>query len=104
MNRIHRNSIISAVLAEAYIILVVVVIEFIQNTILSAKPEGTILIPMLMLSLFVLSAAVMGYLFLAQPVQLYLDGKKKEAILQFVYTTGAFAITAILLLLMGLLM
>jgi heme O synthase-like polyprenyltransferase len=86
------------VLAEAYIVFIVFVIDFIQHQILRQQPEGTILIPMLMLSVFVLSAAIMGFLFLAQPIQLYLDGKKKEAVHLFLYTTAAFAAITILVL------
>jgi hypothetical protein len=41
--------------------------------------EETILIPIAMLSLFVLSALFMGLCFLYQPVQMFLDGQKKEA-------------------------
>jgi len=43
---------------------------------------------MAMLSLFTLSAAVMGYLFAAEPIMMYLDGKKKEAVNFFFTTVG----------------
>lgn len=46
--------------------------------------DETILIPIAVLSLFTLSAAIIGYLFLFQPAQMYLDGKKKEA-MKFIY-------------------
>lgn len=51
-----------------------------------------IVIPIAMLSLFVLSAAVMGYLFVAEPLQLYIDGKKKEAVRFFAYTVLSFGV------------
>lgn len=41
--------------------------------------EDTVLIPIAMLSLFVLSALFMGLCFLYQPVQMYLNGTKREA-------------------------
>ncbi len=53
--------------------------------------SGTILVPMTMLSLFVLSAAVMGFLFLSEPLQLLVEGKKKEAVACFGKTVGFFA-------------
>ncbi len=53
--------------------------------------EDTIFIPMTMLSIFVLSAAVMGYLFLSEPLQLLIDGKKKDAIIFFAKVVGFFA-------------
>jgi len=39
----------------------------------------SVFVPIAMISLLTLSVAVMGYLFFLQPVQLYLDGQKKEA-------------------------
>jgi len=89
-----KNPYLNALCASAYIVLLVSIIWSVQ------KPDtpDTILIPMTMLSLFVLSAAVMGYLFILQPAQLYLDGKKQEAISFFLKTVGTFAcLTAALL-------
>jgi len=57
----------------------------------------SMLVPVVMLSLFVLSAAVMGFLFLYKPLQLYFDGKKQEATSFFLNTVLIFAaITAVL--------
>jgi membrane protease YdiL (CAAX protease family) len=53
--------------------------------------HDTIIIPMTMLSLFVLSAAVMGYLFLSEPVALLIANRKEEAILFFGKVVGFFA-------------
>lgn len=44
-----------------------------------------------MLSLFVLSAAVMGYLFLSEPLYLLLENRKREAIVFFAKVVGIFA-------------
>ena len=51
----------------------------------------SVIVPIAIVSLFTLSAAVMGYLFLYQPLQLYLDGKKKHAINLFLQTVAVFA-------------
>lgn len=72
-------------------VLYIVIIVTIVNSTNSIMPKQTILIPMVMLSLFVLSAAVMGFLFLSEPLKLYLDGYKKEAALFFGKTVGVFA-------------
>ena len=57
---------------------------------------NSVFVPIAVMSLFTLSAAVMGYLFLYQPLQLYLDGKKKQAINLFLQTVAVFAgITAL---------
>lgn len=44
------------------------------------------------LSMFVLSAAVMGYIFLGYPLRMYLDDKKDEAVKLFLSTLGYFAL------------
>jgi hypothetical protein len=82
----------NAVLAAGYIVgLVYFIFTFIAqpNT---PDSEQSILVPVAMLSLFVLSAAVMGYLFLYEPLTLYLDNKRQEAVQFFLATTGIFAI------------
>ncbi len=56
-----------------------------------AHPNNSIIVPIAVLSLFSLSAAVMGYLFLYQPILLFLDGHKKNAINLFLQTVAVFA-------------
>lgn len=51
----------------------------------------TVAIPIAMLSLFVSSAAIMGFIFLSKPVQFYFDGEKKNAVSLFLKTLGFFA-------------
>ena len=48
------------------------------------------IIPVMMLSLFTLSAAVMGYIFCFEPLRMYLDGKKEGAVKLFIRTVGIF--------------
>ncbi|MBI5045328.1 MAG: hypothetical protein HZC02_05390 [Candidatus Levybacteria bacterium] len=60
-------------------------------------PEDSVLAPVAMLSLFTLSAAIMGYLFLYQPLLLFLDGKKKNAVNFFLQTVAVFAGTTVLI-------
>lgn len=83
-----QNPYLNALMAAAYIALIVSGIFFVGNF---AGPEESIFIPMAMLSLFVLSAAVMGYLFCYQPFRMYFDGKQKEAVAFFAKTVGTFA-------------
>jgi len=63
----------------------------------SNAPEN-ILIPIMMLSLFVLSVAMMGSFFVCQPLRLYLDGEKKRAVDLFWKTIGVFAIITLLII------
>lgn len=64
-------------------------------------PKDTILAPIAMISLFTLSAAMMGYLFVYQPLQLLLDGHKKQGVNLFLQTVAVFAgITVVIFLLL----
>jgi hypothetical protein len=89
-----KNPFLNALAASLYIVGVVSFINFLQ--ILGEEPEK-ILIPMAMLSLFVLSAAMMAFLFFFQPVQMYLDGEKKQAVNLFLKTLAVFAFITIIL-------
>lgn len=75
--------------AALYIVFIVS-ITFTVGQLLKEQND-TILAPMTMLSLFVLSAAVMGYLFISEPLYLLVENKKKEAITFFAKTVGFFA-------------
>lgn len=78
--------------------LYIVFIVFIMNAVSSFLPEKTIFIPMAMLGLFVLSAAIMGFLFLSEPFRLYMDNHKQEAVSFFLKIVGIFACFLVLLL------
>ena len=92
-----RNPYINALLAAAYIVFVVLLITY-GPAYVRDKPD-TILAPMAMLSLLVFSVALMGYLFFLQPVQMFLEGQKVEAVELFTKTLAAFAvITGIVLI------
>lgn len=78
--------------------LYIVAIVFIISVVTSILPEKNMLIPMVMLSLFVLSTAMMGFLFLSEPIYLYMENKKQEAMTFFIKIVGYFAcFTAIFL-------
>lgn len=53
--------------------------------------EGSIFMPMGMLSLLVLSVAVMAYLFFYRPIIMLLDGEREKAVAFFLQTVGIFA-------------
>jgi hypothetical protein len=90
-----KNPILNALAAALYIAAVASVIYTASPF---AAPVDTILIPIALLSLFSLSAAVMGFIFFYRPITMYFEGEKKPAIRLGIQTIGAFAvITAILL-------
>jgi len=95
-----KNPFINALSASAYIILGVIVMNFVTEP-LKNNPD-TFFAPVVFLSLLTLSVAVMAFLFFYQPLQLFIDGQKKEAVNLFIKTTGIFAIiTAIALILLS---
>lgn len=88
---------INSLMATAYIAIVVIVMSF--GSKMMAK-EDSFFAPIAMISLFTLSAAVMAYLFCLQPILLYLDGKKKQAVKLFLQTVGVFGLSTLVLLLL----
>lgn len=91
-----KNPLLNALAASGYIVLIVSIISFLSSK-LRDTPD-TVLAPMLMISLFTLSAAVMGYIFGSQPLQFFLEDKKKEAVKLFLQTLGVFAAITLLIL------
>ncbi len=89
-----KKSFFNAIGAFSYICAVVLFINTLQNP---NVPDGnTILIPIFMLSLFVLSAAMMGYFFVLGPIELVIEGRRQEAVKYFFTTIGFFVCSAII--------
>lgn len=98
-----KNPIFNAIGAAGYIFLIAFVVNFISQT-QRNKPD-TFFAPLIFLSLLTLSVAVMAYLFFYQPLQLFIEGKKKDAVNLFIKTVAVFAaftIVALALLFSGL--
>lgn len=91
-----KNPIINALGAAGYIAIIVAVFTFISQT-QRNKPD-TVLAPAIVMSLLTLSAAVMAYIFFYQPLQLFIEGKKKKATDLFIQTVGVFAIFTVIVL------
>lgn len=93
------NPIINALSASAYIFLVVTLMTIVTQP-LRNKPD-TFFAPIVVLSMLTLSVVVMAFLFFYQPLQLFIEGKKKAAVNLVVKTVGIFAaITAVTLVLL----
>jgi hypothetical protein len=86
---VSKNPIVNALGAAGYIGLVVVVINLISAT-QGNKPD-TVFAPVVFLSLLTLSISVMAFLFFYQPLQFFIEGKKKAAVNLFVKTVAVFA-------------
>lgn len=94
-----KNPLLNALSASGYILVIVSIFNLLSHN-LRDKPD-TFGAPLTMLSLFTLSAAIMAYIFLYQPVLLFIEGKKKQAVNLFVRTVGIFAFfTGVILVLL----
>ncbi|HTK04565.1 MAG TPA: hypothetical protein VL500_03200 [Candidatus Eisenbacteria bacterium] len=87
-NEIAKRGVLHALGALAYVLAVVCLITSMENLFGSEDPK---FVPVAMLLLLVLSAAVMGLLVFGKPVMLYIDGKKREAVELVGWTIGSLA-------------
>jgi hypothetical protein len=90
-----KQPLTNAIAALAYIVAVATFMFYATD---HMPGPDTVLAPIALISLFTLSAGVMGYIFLSQPVQLYLDDHKKEAVNLFVQTLAIFGGLTVLVL------
>jgi hypothetical protein len=93
-----KNPIINALGASVYIIFIVSVMNFVTQP-LRNKPD-TFFAPVAVLFMLTLSVSVMAYLFFYQPVILFIEGKKKEAVNLFMKTVGIFSVFTIVVLIL----
>ena len=96
-----KNPYINALLASLYIT-VVATIMFNAEKIFGKV--DTFVIPILVISLFTFSAAIMGYLFFFVPLQLYIDKQTKQAVHFFLKTLVSFAVVTLVIVISSLLM
>ncbi|MCL4417394.1 MAG: hypothetical protein M1365_11970 [Actinobacteria bacterium] len=83
MNKIIKRALVDSFGTALYIVLVV---SFLFSLQAFNSHEDIMLIPVAMLLLFVSSAAITGFLVFGKPVMLYIDGKKREAVMLLGYT------------------
>jgi hypothetical protein len=93
-----RNPIINALAASSYIILVVLVMNLATQPFRN-KPD-TFGAPLIMLFVLTLSVAIMAFLFFYQPVILFIEGNKKEAVNLFTRTVGIFGVITLISLIL----
>lgn len=96
-----KNPFYNALAALGYIVLIVLGMNAISGV---QRDLGEIIMPIIMLSLLTLSAAVMVYIFGYQPLLLFLEDKKKEAISLFLKTVGIFGVITLFIVLIYLLL
>ena len=90
-----KNPYLNAFMALGYIALIILVIN--KTSSIAANTPDTLLAPVTMLSLFVLSAAIMGILFVYEPARLFLENQKQQALSFLLKTVGTFACFVVIL-------
>ncbi len=85
-----KNPLYNAAAAASYIVLIASIIFTLTKT-ASDQPDNNFLIPIAMLSLLVLSVAVMSYVFFYTPLTLLLKGEQSAAVSLFLKTLACFA-------------
>ena len=93
--KILKHAIINAGVTGAYILLVAAFLNNIESIFGYTQPDDTILAPVIMLLLFVISAAITGFAVFGKPIMWYLDGKKKEATHLLFYTIVVLVVIAL---------
>jgi len=103
MNKILKTAVFDSLATTAYIVAISTFMFWAGETKLGAN--NTFLIPIVMLLLFVVSAAITGFLVFGQPVIMYYEGKKKDALQLLTYTlailSGVTIFSIILLIIFG---
>ena len=86
--KILKQGMLHAALAMGYIVLVVSILSLTQSV---GQHIPVMFLPMLVLSLLVVSAGTMASLVFGKPIMMYIDGKKREAVLLVFSTIGSLA-------------
>jgi hypothetical protein len=103
-NNILQLGGLHALATAAYVSLVASFLFYAPRFIVAKTSDDNVLMPIAMLMLLVVSAAITGSLVFGRPVLWYLDGKKKDAVSLLFSTLGAlFVITTIAFIVMILL-
>lgn len=85
-----KNPLLNALAAALYIVGIVSILSY-AGTLKGPDTPDSFIIPMVMLSLLVLSVLTMAYCFFFNPIQMYLDGQRKEAAALFSANIAWFA-------------
>ena len=90
-----KNPYLNAFMALGYIALIILVIN--KTSSIAANTPDTILAPVTMLSLLVLSVSIMAILFFYEPARLFLENQKPQALSFLLKTIATFACFVLIL-------
>jgi len=93
MDKIRKIALTNASLTALYVALVGSFMYYAGSVKLGAS--NTFLVPITLLLLFVTSAAITGFLIFGKSAQMYVDGKKKDALSLLTQTLGFLSIITV---------
>lgn len=96
--QIIKHALINAGITATYVLLVASFMSNIENLFDGPAPSDSILVPVIMLLTFIISATITGSAVFGRPIMWYIDGNKKEAV-KLLGTTLLFLIIIICILL-----
>jgi len=94
-----KNPLINALGASLYIFCIVSLLNILTTIDIESQASAEFFAPILMLSLLTLSVTVMAYIFGYNPITMYFNNKKEEAVKLFLQTVGIFGCITFLMLL-----
>jgi len=95
-----RSSLRNSLATSVYVVIVALIIHNAENVF---GTMSNIIGPIAFLLLFVTSAAITGFLVLGQPIILYFDNQKSEAVKLFIYTAAWLFVFTVIALALNLL-
>ena len=90
-----KNPYLNAFMALGYIGLIILVMN--KTSSIARNTPDTLLAPVTMLSLLVLSASIMAILFFYEPIRLFLENQKKQALSFLIKIVSTFACFVVVL-------
>jgi hypothetical protein len=90
MNKIWKTALVNALATAVYVIAVGSFMYF--GSMIKLGRANVIFVPIALLLLFVFSAALTGFLIFGKPAQMYVDGKKQEALSLLTFTLTIFSV------------
>ena len=90
-----KNPYLNAFMALGYVAGIVLAIS--KTDSIAANTPDTLLAPVTMLSLLVLSASIMAILFFYEPLRLFLENQKQQALSFLIKIVGTFACFVLIL-------
>lgn len=98
MKEIRKRAFIDALATAIYVVMVASFMFYVSQ--IKLGRANNILVPITLLLLLVFSASLTGFLIFGKPAQMYVDGKKKEALSMLTQTLLFFSVITFIAILL----